>query len=149
MDICFTNITPLTLGFAELRTQSISSGFNMLRRLDENWHSCQNRFDRPGEKLLGAWVEGLLVGVCGLNIDPYSSIPGSGRLRHLYVDTAWRNKQVGSLLLTETLKGSCRWFDFINTNAPPPAYSFYEQAGFVAVSDIDRVTHRLCLSGTP
>lgn len=39
MDIQFANFTPNSLGFAEPGTQSLAEGFNMLRRLEENWFS--------------------------------------------------------------------------------------------------------------
>ncbi len=145
MDIQFANLTPNSPGFVELRSQSMAEGFNMLRRLEENWLSRHNRFDRPGEKLIGAYADGLIVGVCGLNIDPFTQATGTGRLRHFYVDTGWRNRRVGSGLLSEILKDAGRWFDFINTNAPSSAFTFYERAGFVALSGMDKVTHQLCL----
>lgn len=72
MDIQLTSVTPDSAGFAELRSQSMAEGFNMLRRLEDNWLSGHNRFDRPGEKLIGASVEGFIIGVCGLNIDPFT-----------------------------------------------------------------------------
>jgi GNAT superfamily N-acetyltransferase len=127
-------------GFTELKLKSMAEGFNMLHRLEENWLNGQNRFDRPGEKLLGAYADDLIVGVCGLNIDPFTEITGTGRLRHLYVDTAWRRNHVGSGLLSEILKDAGLWFDFINTNAPSSAFTFYERAGFVALCDMDKVT---------
>ncbi|HAT2608344.1 TPA: GNAT family N-acetyltransferase [Kluyvera intermedia] len=145
MNIQFTNITPASSGFAELKLKSMAEGFNMLHRLEENWLNGQNRFDRPGEKLLGAYVDDVIVGVCGLNIDPFTKITGTGRLRHLYVDTAWRRNHVGSGLLSEILKDADLWFNFINTNAPSSAFTFYERAGFVALCDMDKVTHHFCL----
>lgn len=54
MDIQLTSVTPDNPGFAELRSQSMAEGFNMLRRLQDNWLSGHNRFDRPGEKLIGS-----------------------------------------------------------------------------------------------
>jgi len=145
MDIHFADITPDSPGFLALRAQSMAEGFNMLRRLNENWLSGHNRFDRPGEKLIGAYADGLIVGVCGLNIDPFTQETGAGRMRHLYVDTEWRRNRVGSGLLSEILKDAGRWFDFINTNAPSSAFTFYERAGFVALHGVDKVTHQLCL----
>ncbi|MCG8707798.1 GNAT family N-acetyltransferase [Brenneria sp. 4F2] len=145
MDIHFTNITPESPGFAELKAQSMAEEFNMLRRLEENWLSGQNRFDKLGEKLIGAFADGSIVGVCGINIDPYTPAANTGRLRHLYVDNGWRKRRVGSGLLSEIIKNSDRWFNFINTNAPPSAFTFYERAGFIALIDVDKVTHQLCL----
>lgn len=145
MNIQFANLTPNSPGFVELRSQSVAEGFNMLRRLEENWLSRQNRFDSPGEKLIGAYADSLIVGVCGLNIDPFTPEAGAGRLRHFYVDTGWRNRRVGSGLLSEIIKDAGHWFDVINTNAPLSAFTFYERAGFVALSGMDKVTHQLCL----
>ncbi|WP_246871802.1 GNAT family N-acetyltransferase, partial [Pantoea ananatis] len=96
MDIHFAEISPDSSGFVELRTQSMTEGLNMLRRLEENWLSGYNRFDRPGEKLIGAYVDRLIIGVCGLNVDPFTQETGVGRLRHLYVDTEWRKNRIGS-----------------------------------------------------
>lgn len=146
MDIQFAKITPDSTGFGPLKSQSIAGGFNMLRRLEENWLSGHNRFDRPGEKLMGAYAGGLMVGVCGLNIDPFVPETGIGRLRHFYIDREWRNRRTGSRLLSEILRDADRWFDRINTNAPLSAFAFYEQAGFVALSGRDKVTHQFCLS---
>lgn len=145
MNIVITNITPDNPGFGELKAESMAAGFNMLRRLEENWLSGQNRFDKPGEKLSGFYADGLLIGVCGLNQDPYMPSVGAGRLRHLYVGIEWRRMQVGITLLRAMLAGSGRWFNFINTNAPQSAFSFYERAGFIPLADTDKVTHRLYL----
>ncbi|STT34850.1 putative acyltransferase [Klebsiella pneumoniae] len=54
--------TPDAPGFAALRIESLEQHFNMLRRLAENWQSGKNRFNAPGETLLGAFVNHQLVG---------------------------------------------------------------------------------------
>lgn len=136
------NITPESNGFQALKSESISLGLNMLSRLEDNWLSKQNGFDKPGEKLSGTSLNGVLVGICGLNYAPFTLQTRIGRLRHLCVGTKWRRMHIGSLLLREELKDSDRWFDFINTNAPPSAFPFYERAGFCPLTNADRVTHR-------
>ncbi len=148
MNIIIANITPDTPGFFALKAESMAAGFNMLRRLEENWLSRQNRFDKPGEKLAGAFADNLLIGLCGLNQDPWASSTRAGRLRHLYVSAEWRRMQVGITLLGAMLAGADRWFDFINTNAPLSAFTFYERAGFIPLTDVDKVTHRLPLEST-
>lgn len=146
MNTVIEKITPDNKGFSFLKAESMAAGFNMLRRLDENWLNGQNRFDKAGENLLGFYAEGLLIGVCGLNQDPYTPSARVGRLRHLYVGMESRRMQVGMTLLRAILAGSDRWFDVINTNAPPSAFAFYERAGFIPQTDIDNVTHRLSLT---
>ncbi|WP_045047285.1 GNAT family N-acetyltransferase [Rouxiella chamberiensis] len=148
MNMIIMNITPDKRGFSRLKEESMSNGFNMLRRLEDNWLNGQNRFDKPGENLLGFYADGLLIGVCGLNQDPYMASVRAGRLRHLYVGVKWRRRQVGKILLREILEGSGRWFDFINTNAPPSAFAFYERAGFITLADNSTVTHRLYIKDT-
>ena len=145
MNFIIAKITPDDKGFKALKEESMAAGFNMLRRLEENWLNGQNRFDRPGENLLGFYIEELLIGVCGLNQDPYMPSVNAGRLRHLYVGMKWRRMQVGISLLREILADAGRWFDFINTNAPQSAFFFYERAGFIPLAGTDSVTHRLYL----
>ena len=114
-----------------------------LRRLAENWQSGKNRFSAPGEKLLGAFVAGQLVGVCGLNIDPFSPQLRAGRIRHLYISDAFRRQNIGQQLLVAVITHSGTWFDFLNTHAPSTAWSFYENLGFRPVYDEPLVTRRL------
>ena len=136
-------VTPDEPGFSALRAESLAQNLNMLRRLAENWQNGENRFNAPGEKLLGAFLNGKLVGVCGLNRDPFSQQPRAGRIRHLYVSEKCRGLGIGKQLLTVVMADASIWFDFLNTHAPDTAYGFYRQAGFTLVSDEPRVTHRL------
>ena len=138
--------TPDDPGFLALRSESLAQHFNMLRRLAENWQSGKNRFSAPGEKLLGAFVGGQLVGVCGLNVDPFSPQLRAGRIRHLYISDAFRRRKIGQQLLVAVITHSGTWFDFLNTHAPPSAWPFYESLGFRPVYDEPRVTHRLFCS---
>ncbi len=63
MKVTIEDITPDCRDFSELKAESIAAGFNMLRRLEDNWLNGQNRFDKPGEKLSGFYADRLLVGV--------------------------------------------------------------------------------------
>ena len=132
-------ITPDEPGFSALRAESLAQNLNMLRRLAENWQNGENRFNAPGEKLLGAFAHGQLVGVCGLNVDPFSQQPRAGRIRH-------RRQGIGHQLLVSVITHSGASFDFLNTHAPSMAWSFYENLGFRPVYDEPRVTHRLFCS---
>ena len=70
---------------ADLVAESEREGFAFVRRLVDRWESGDNRFDRPGEALFAAVDGGRVVGVCGLNVDPYVPVARVGRVRHLYV----------------------------------------------------------------
>jgi N-acetylglutamate synthase-like GNAT family acetyltransferase len=135
-------VTPDEPGYIALKAESIALNFNMLRRLEENWQRGENRFNAPGEKLLGAFLNGKLVGVCGLNRDPFSQQPRAGRIRHLYVSEKCRGLGIGKQLLTVVMADASIWFDFLNTHAPD-APTVLSPGGFTLVSDEPRVTHRL------
>src|SRR6266852_1470350 len=89
---------------AALTAESEQAGLRFVRRLVEEWGTGANRFDRSGEALFAAWVDGELVGVCGLNIDPYAANDRIGRLRHLYVRSAFRRHGVGARLVTKDIE---------------------------------------------
>src|SRR5256886_16923822 len=91
---------------AALIAESEQAGLRFVRRLVEEWGTSANRFDRSGEALFAASVDGQLVGVCGLNIDPYAADDRIGRLRHLYVRPAFRRRGVGRRLVTKAIHTS-------------------------------------------
>ncbi len=104
--------------------ESLEQHFNMLRRTAENWQSGKNRFNAPGETLLGAFVNHQLVGVCGINSDPFSPQPRAGRIRHLYISERYRRRGIGQQLLVSVITHSSARFDFLNTHAPAQARPF-------------------------
>ncbi|WP_061706669.1 GNAT family N-acetyltransferase [Pseudenterobacter timonensis] len=140
------SVTPDEPGFIALKAESFASEFNMLRRLEENWLRGENRFNAPGEKLLGAFLNGKLVGICGLNRDPFSEQPRAGRIRHLYISEKCRRMGIGKQLLAAVMADAGIWFDFLNTHAPATADAFYRKAGFIVVHGESRITHRLFCS---
>lgn len=136
-------ITPAANGFDALRQMSVAEGQRMLSRLQENWASGLNRFDRPGEMLVGIFADGALVGVCGRNIDPFAGDAAAGRVRHLYVAPAYRGRGIGSGIVRFIAADAADFFRFLNTRAPPDAFEFYERLGFSPVLENSTVTHRL------
>jgi len=138
-------MTPATPGYDALVAESMAEGHRMLVRLRDNWTSRTNVFDRPGEMLVGAIFDGEIIGVCGLNIDPYCEDPRAGRVRHLYVARAHRRHGVGALLVRRIADAARGSFEYLNTRAPTEAFGFYERLGFAAIVGIDEITHRLTL----
>ena len=137
-------LTPESAGFNQLLAESQREGHRMLMRFAENWQAGTNRFDRPGEITLGAWRGELLAGTAGRNVDPYDDNPRAGRVRHLYVAADERRNGVGRHLILAIVSGATEWFDYLNTNAPATAFSFYESLGFLP-HEVEQVTHRLAL----
>jgi len=62
-----------------LVAESEQAGWRFMRRLAEEWASGANRFDGAGEGFFAALIGGRVVGVCGLNVDPYTVAQAVGR----------------------------------------------------------------------
>lgn len=118
-------------GLHSLAGESKRAGYNFLQRAIDDWYSGANRFDRPGEKLWGLFIGKDLIGVGGLNIDPYSLIPKVGRVRHLYVQEAQRRKGYATLIMNKIMEEASYNFTVLRLftdNAG--ASAFYERLGF-------------------
>ena len=122
---------PLPEGLATLLADDERDGTRFVRRLVDEWASRTNRFDRPGEALFGAWIGEQLVGVCGLNVDPYATAQQVGRVRRLYVLTAFRRLGVGRRLVIEVIAAAGGRFDRLRLRTfNPAAAGLYETMGF-------------------
>ena len=117
----------------DLLVDSEAADSRIVRRLIDDWAAGANRFDRPGEALFGASMAGRLVGVCGLNVDPYARDPRIGRVRHLYVLTAWRRHGVGRRLVAQVIEVAAGRFDSLRLRTNNlEAARLYEAVGFRA-----------------
>ena len=131
---------------AALLAESGQAGSLIVRRLVDEWASGANRFDRSGEALFTARIEGRLVGVCGLNVDPYSAEPRLGRVRHLYVLSAYRRRGIGRQLVAEVIAAARGRFDHLRLSTGNPAAArFYERLGFRS-AEAPHCTHVLDVS---
>ena len=99
---------------AALITESERHGLRFVRRLADEWASGVNRFDRPGEALFVARDGECVVGVGGLNIDPYAADRKVGRVRHLYVLTSHRRRGVGERITAEIIVGARGRFEILD-----------------------------------
>jgi GNAT superfamily N-acetyltransferase len=134
-----------TLGphFDPLVAEAEADGHLFLRRLSDAWASRENRFDRTGEILLTARIDGGLVGVGGLNIDPFAAAAGVGRLRHLYIARNARRLGVGSALVRQLLAAAQPCFSVVRLRThSPDAAAFYARLGFQPADEPD-ATHIL------
>jgi GNAT superfamily N-acetyltransferase len=123
-------------GMELLRTEAMNEGFLIVDRLVRDWTSGSNRFDLPGEQFFGAFAGETLIGVCGLNRDPYVDQDGIGRLRHLYVRECARRHGVASALVQRMLDEASSAFRIVRLRtATGEAASFYLRHGFVPVRD--------------
>jgi GNAT superfamily N-acetyltransferase len=120
-------------------------GFHFMERLVTEWREGVNRFDGPGELLLGVFVDGAMVAVGGLNRD-FAFASGVGRLRHLYVGEAFRRRGIASALVGRLEDHARRSFHTLRLRTDTlDAARFYEGRGYRAV-DCETATHVLRLS---
>ena len=135
---------------APLIAESEQAGLRFVSRLAEEWESGRNRFDRPGEALFGARTDGRLVGVCGLNVDPYAGEPRIGRVRHLYVVIAHRRHGVGRQLVGAVVAAAHGRFATLRlSTANPQAARLYETLGFRPRAGDGQCTHVMEIAAVP
>jgi GNAT superfamily N-acetyltransferase len=131
--------------FAPILAEAERAGGAFMVRVREEWVGGVQRFDRPGEFLLGAFLERKLVGVGGLSRDPYAPQPGLGRVRHIYVLERLRGQGIGRALMEAIIDRARADFTLLRLRTrSDAASSLYESLGFVR-SDAEGETHRLRL----
>jgi GNAT superfamily N-acetyltransferase len=130
-----------------LVAQAAATGFQAIARLQDEWQSGLNRFDQPGEALFIAADNGFIVGICGLNQDPYLHDPTVGRVRHLYVAVEHRRKGIGSRLVRAVMEAAKGRFTRLRlrTNSSD-ADGFYLSLGFMRFTAEPACSHQLILS---
>src|ERR1700722_2351975 len=118
-------------GLADLATESEGFQLRLVRRLVDEWIAGANRFDRPGEAFFAAAINGRVIGVCGLNVDGYTTEPRTGRVRHLYVLLGHRRQGIGTRLVHEVIAAARGNYDRLRLRtANPQAAAFYAHLGF-------------------
>jgi GNAT superfamily N-acetyltransferase len=117
----------LPVGINVLRREALAEGYQFVERLAADWKSRTIRFDRPGEVLLAARLNGALVGVGGLTIEPI--VQNAMRIRRFYVRPAFRRRGIGYQLAAALLARASAGC-LITVNAAPGSFSFWEAIGF-------------------
>lgn len=123
-----SDVTPEIMALAETAKQE---GHNNVRTLVDEFASGENRFDKSGEALLGAYQDDRLVGICGLNVDPYETAEPVARVRRLYVLPEVRRLGVATALVAQLEVLAARRFQRIQLfTASREAGRFYERLGY-------------------
>jgi GNAT superfamily N-acetyltransferase len=126
--------------------ESINEGFRHMKRLFDDYENGTNRFNNQGEALLTAIHNNRIIGVCGLNQDPYSS-DDLGRVRRMYVSQDYRRQGIAKLMMDVILKEARKHYQVIVLKTDNPvAEKFYLSLGFAIDTSNDKVSHYLELS---
>ncbi|MDY0832010.1 GNAT family N-acetyltransferase [Pseudomonas sp. AN3A02] len=134
-DFSIRTLSALTEELLTLEAEAIAEGFRFLTRLIAEWKSGANRFDRPGECLLGVFNNGQLIAIGGLSYDPYAGTE-VGRLRRVYVAQASRGCHVGKALVSQLLKHAAQQFGVVRLSTDTQeGAAFYLRCGFEPVQD--------------
>ena len=123
----------------------------LVSRLIAGFANGTNRFDRPGEGLWTARAGTELVGICGLNVDPFAD-PGeqAGRVRHLYVAAGHRRRGIGSLLLGRVEEKARLHFEILTAfTIAEAATGLYLSRGYRPVTGVERRSVVLELANAP
>ena len=98
-------------GFNVLRAEARTEGHLFVERLFTDWVSRTNRFDRAGEALLAARVNGVFTGIGGITIEPV--VAGAVRMRRFYIRPVFRRNPVGHQIgHCIAQSGGCRPADY-------------------------------------
>lgn len=134
------HLTPALL--AAPIAESEAHGLAFVRRLTDEWINGVNRFDRPGEALFAVRDAADIVAVGGLNVDPYVTDLGTGRVRHVYVLMAHRRRGLGAALVSEIIAAARGHFHTLRlSTSNPDAARLYERLGFRPLADVAKCTH--------
>ncbi|MFD0696700.1 GNAT family N-acetyltransferase [Paenibacillus sp. GCM10027628] len=127
--------------------QSLAEGHRHIQKLVQEYQSGTNRFNHEGETLLAAVYKGRIVGICGLNRNPFENSNNIGRVRRLYVLKEYRRNGFGEKLMEGIMDvASLHYKVLVLYTDNPAADKFYKALGFTESSSFEKSTHYLELN---
>ncbi len=85
-----------------------------------------------------------IIGICGLNIDPYANSQSIGRVRHLYVMVEYRRRGIGRALVERVIDEARLNFNRLHLRTHSDvADKFYRAIGFTPYDGDEYCTHIL------
>ena len=114
-----------------LLEEALDEGFDFVERTRTEWITAENRFDLDREGFWVATISSGVIGMCGINIDPYVGDSMVGRLRHLYVADNYRGNGIGAELVSTVMRFAVGRFHTVQLRTPSAlADKFYDEYGF-------------------
>ena len=131
----------------EMLPAAAAEDFAALTWLRDDWLAGTNTFSESGEAFYVARCAGRLVGVCGVNADPYAKDVRAGRLRRMFVLPQFRRQGVGRRLVHRAVRDARQHFQSLRLRTVDDgAAAFYETLGFLRVQDVEGATHQLLIA---
>ena len=146
VQIAISRVRKLPPDLDQLVLASLAEGFRLLERFRDEWTSGANCFALPGEALFQARHQGRLIGICGLNRDPYAGQPSEGRVRRLYVAPDARRLGVARRLVLDVVREARGQFAVLRLRTTTREGAlFYQALGFRPTTSMPTATHELRL----
>lgn len=130
-------ITDSTIDMLQpLADESTADGDTFIQKTIDEWKNGTNTFSKEGEKLWGMVIDDRLIGVGGLNRDPYSDNPAMGRVRHVYIAKEYRGKGLSKILMKLIIERAKEYFSSLRlATGNPIAAALYESLGFEKIDE--------------
>ncbi|WP_173910482.1 GNAT family N-acetyltransferase [Acinetobacter sp. Marseille-Q1618] len=151
-------ITTLSIQLEQSIFHSQQEKFRFLTRLKSEFESGVNRFDQQGEALFAVYKNKQLIGIAGLNQQPYDvknslSINGFnfypaeiGRIRRFYIHPNFRQCGIARKLLTEIKDFAQHYFKILTLfTDTTDAAAFYQACAYHACQH-PKISHFKILS---
>ena len=137
VDLNTYDITPLL-------DSSVAEGYRFIQKLIDEYDNGKNRFDKKGELLLIIELDNQVIGIGGLNIEPYLNEDQVGRIRNIYIHPKHRGKKLGEQLVQILIEQSKKDFKLLRLLTENPiADHLYQKIGFNKITGLYKATHIL------
>lgn len=129
----------------DLARDARQDGFRFVKRTIDEWLLRINEFSKPGESMNGILVDGSIVAIGGLNVDPYLDDDSICRVRHVYVHRDHREKGYSKIILKRIIRDAKKKFRKIRLSTTSEiAAKLYQDLGFSEVKE-HKATHAMNL----
>ncbi|MEI6352757.1 MAG: GNAT family N-acetyltransferase [Candidatus Nomurabacteria bacterium] len=130
------------LEIQEIANETSQDNYNFVQRTIDEWKNNTNKFSKIGEKLWGIIIDNKIIGIGGLNKDPFIEDEKVGKVRHIYISKQYRGFGLSKILLNLIIEKAKENFTTLRLSTNNPiASSVYESLGFKKVEGI-KVTHQ-------
>lgn len=133
--------------FIPLKEESLREEFHFLQRMETEWATGKNQFDKTGEGLFVLLKQGKIIGIGGVNQSPYAPTTSKiARLRRFYISQNSRRKGYGTLLVKHLIRFAAVEFKLLQLKTDNKAANiFYKSMGFEKMEQNLNITHQLDL----